>query len=116
MLIKIEIEGKSFAVAELDQRNPNIANRFYQMLPFEAAANLWGEEIYFEIPLKNEDENTSPGSVKGDVSYWSPGNAFCIFFGQTQPYSPVNHLGKILEGLEIFSNVKVGDRIILNRK
>lgn len=43
MLIKIEIEGKSFAVAELDQRNPNIANRLYQMLPIGAAANLWGE-------------------------------------------------------------------------
>ncbi len=116
MFIKIEIEGKDFAVAELDQRNPNIANRIYQMLPIEADANLWGEEIYFEIPLRNEDENTSTDSAKGDVSYWSPGNAFCIFFGQTQPYSPVNHLGKILQGLEIFWNVRAGDRIILNRK
>ena len=116
MLIKIEIEEKGFAVAELDKRNPKIANKLYQMLPIETTANLWGEEIYFEIPLKLKDENTSPGSVKGDISYWSPGNAFCIFFGQTQPYSAVNHLGKVLENLEIFLIVKAGDRIILNRK
>ncbi len=113
--IEINIIGKGRAVAELDERNPRISGEIYRKLPIEARANLWGEEVYFDIPLETGDENPSPSAVKGDVSYWSPGPAFCIFFGGTQPYSPVNPLGRIVEGLEIFRNVNAGDRIVLNR-
>ena len=113
---QIEIAGKGIALAELDHRNPKIAEAFWQMLPIEAEACLWGEEIYFNIPLQTVDENPSPSASASDISYWSPGPAFCIFFGKTQPYSPVNHLGKIVEGLDLFRDVKARDRIALNRK
>jgi hypothetical protein len=114
--IEIEISGRGKAVAVLDDQNPRIAEELYKRLPIEAKANLWGEEVYFEVPLKQEDENTSPASRSGDISYWSPGSAFCIFFGKTQPYSPVNHLGRVIEGLDLFKDVKNGDRIVLSRK
>ncbi len=113
--IEINIPGKGMAIAELDTRNPRISQELYQMLPIEASANLWGEEVYFEIPLKTMDENASPSAIKGDVSYWSPGCALCVFFGGTEPYSPVNHLGSITQGIEIFRNVKAGDKVVLNR-
>lgn len=115
MLIDIEIEGKGMAVAELDQRNPEIAQEIYRSLPLEGVASIWGEEVYFEIPLVTGDENPSPEAVSGDLSYWSPGSALCIFFGKTQPYSPVNHLGKVVQGLDIFWHVKVGDRLKLSK-
>jgi hypothetical protein len=114
--IEIDIIGRGKAMAELDERNPKISDAIYKLLPVEARANLWGEEIYFEISLEMENENPSPGSTSGDISYWSPGPAFCIFFGRTQPYSPVNHVGRVVEGLEVFRDVKEGDRIVLNRK
>ncbi|MDM7912292.1 MAG: cyclophilin-like fold protein [Methanotrichaceae archaeon] len=114
--IEIDIRGRGKALAELDERNPLISDALYQKLPIEARANLWGEEVYFEIPLEMENENPSPSATPGDISYWAPGPAFCIFFGQTQPYSPVNHLGRVIEGLGIFRNVMEGDRIVLNRK
>lgn len=114
--IEIDIKGKGRALAELDDRNPGIALAFWQRLPLEARANLWGEEVYFEIPLQMEDENPSASSVEGDISYWSPGLSFCIFFGRTQPYSPVNHLGRIVEGLDLFKEVDSEDRIVLNRR
>lgn len=114
--IEIDIRGRGKALAELDERNSQISDALYQKLPLEARANLWGEEVYFEIPLEMEDENPSPTATAGDISYWAPGPAFCIFFGRTQPYSAVNHLGRIIEGLEIFRNVENGDRIVLNRK
>lgn len=113
--IEINIPGIGKATIELDERNPQISQELYQMLPIEARGNLWDEEIYFEIPLKATDENASPSAIKGDVSYWSPGCALCIFFGKTQPYSPVNHLGSVTQGIEIFKNVKAGDKIVLNR-
>ena len=85
-------------------------------LPISSAVLTWGEEVYFDVPLQMENENPSPAASAGDVCYWSPGPAFCIFFGKTQPYSAVNHIGKITEGLEIFRQAEAGDRIIIRRR
>lgn len=113
--MEIEIAGLGRSIAELDNRNPLIADALWSILPIEAQALLWGEEVYFDVPLSCEDENPSPQAVAGDISYWSPGHAICIFFGRTQPYSPVNHIGRISDGLEIFRNVKEGMKILLKR-
>lgn len=113
--LEINIPGIGRAIAELDDRNPRISQELYQKLPIEGRANIWGEEVYFEIPLKMMDENAIPTANKGDISYWSPGHALCIFFGDTQPYSPVNHLGSISQGIEIFGGVSAGDKVIINR-
>ncbi|MDI9616771.1 MAG: cyclophilin-like fold protein [Methanothrix sp.] len=113
--IEIDIEGLGIAIAELDNRNPRTADAVWNALPIEGRAMLWGEEVYFDTPIECEDENASPSANAGDISYWVPGHAICIFFGRTQPYSPVNHIGRISEGLEVFSNVEEGDRIVLRR-
>jgi len=114
--IEIEITGKGKALAKLDERNPRIREAFFKTLPMEGAAFLWGEEVYFDVPLQMDNENASPTAAAGDICYWSPGPAFCIFFGKTQPYSSVNHIGKITQGLEIFKSVAAGDRIVLRRR
>jgi len=115
-MIEIEIEGKGKAIARLDERNPAITKAFYAALPMQGIASLWGEEVYFDVPLQMTDENPSPTAEAGDICYWSPGPAFCIFFGKTQPYSAVNHLGRVTQGLEIFRRAKAGDRIVLRRR
>ena len=115
-MIEIEIEGKGKALAKLDERNPGIREALFQALPLEGIASLWGEEVYFDVPLQMQNENPSPTASAGDVCYWSPGPAFCIFFGKTQPISAVNHIGKISEGLDLFRRVQAGDRIILRRR
>jgi hypothetical protein len=115
-MIEIEILGKGKALAKLDDRNPKIRESFFDSLPIEGTANLWGEEVYFDVILQMENENPSPSSVAGDVCYWSPGPAFCIFFGKTQPYSAVNHIGKVTDGLEMLKRVQSGDRIVLRRR
>ncbi len=111
--IEMEVNGKGSAIIELDNRNPEIAEEIIRILPMNVEATRWKDEVYFDIPLKHSDVNASPSAVKGDVSYWSPGSAFCIFFGDTQPVSSVNHMGKIIEGLEIFPKVMSGDSISL---
>jgi hypothetical protein len=115
-IIKIEVIAKRKALAKLDDRNPKIRESFFRALPMDGIANLWGQEVYFDIPLQMDNENPSPSAVAGDICYWSPGSAFCIFFGKTHPYSAVNHIGKVTEGLEIFKSVTTGDRIVLGRK
>jgi len=101
--IIIEVYGKGSALAELDERNPIIAI-------------LWGEEVYFDLDMKLKDENPSASSEAGDICYWSPGPALCIFFGQTQPYSRVNHIGKVVQGLDLFERINAADRIVLRKK
>ena len=114
-LIEIIVEGKGSALAEIDGRNPRTAAEIMERLPLEARAQLWGEEVYFSLPFGLAEENPSPSSEAGDVSFWTPGSAFCIFFGRTQPYSAVNTIGKIVSGIDLFPRVEEGDRIILRK-
>jgi uncharacterized protein len=115
-MIEIDAIGKGKALAKLDDRNSKIRESFFRALPLEGIANLWGEEVYFDVPLQMENENPSPSATAGDICYWSHGPAFCIFFGKTQPYSAVNHIGKVTAGLEIFKSVAAGDRIVLRKR
>jgi hypothetical protein len=116
MDLEIEIVGKGLALALLDDQNPLTVNKITDLLPFEGEAIQWQEEVYFTIPLVSDYENPSASSQIGDISYWPPGCAFCIFYGTSQPASNVNHIGKIIDNLELFKNVEEGDTIILRKK
>lgn len=113
MEIEIEVKGKGKARAKLDERNPITAHRLCDELPLEGSANLWLEEIYFFIPLGLEYENPSSTANKGDLSYWPPGATLCIFYGESQPASPVNHIGNVTSNLELFVNIEKEDKIIV---
>ena len=54
MEIEIEVVGKGKAKAVLDDRNPITAAAIYNNLPLEGEANLWLEEVYFDVPIKIE--------------------------------------------------------------
>ncbi|NDF95568.1 MAG: hypothetical protein EB107_07000, partial [Proteobacteria bacterium] len=74
------------------------ASEIWDALPITARANIWGDEIYFAIPVHRDEENAKATVGLGDLGYWPPGNAFCIFYGPTpmsrgdeiRPASPVN--------------------------
>lgn len=115
MRLSIEVQGKGTAEAVLDERNPLTANMFYKNLPMNGNANLWYEEVYFQIPVNMEYENPSKTTVKGDISYWPPGSAFCIFYGDSQPASEVNNIGSVVDNLELFHEVEEMDKILIKR-
>jgi len=77
-------------------------------LPVEGRAALWKEEIYFEIPVTVGEEKAKPTVKKGDLAYWPMGHALCVFYAESQPYSPVNIVGQVMKNLELFSHVKSG--------
>jgi len=93
----------------------------WEALPVSAAANTWGDEIYFAIPVKTGYENAVSVVQKGDLAYWPDGNCFCIFFGKTpastdteiKPASPVNLVGRFSGDPEIWKKVAAGDTIRL---
>jgi hypothetical protein len=97
-------------------RSPRTVDAIVRALPIEGLAALWQEEVYFDIPVKMGSEKASPSVEKGTLAYWPMGNAFCIFWGETQPYSPVNIIGNITKNIELFERVKSGTKIIVEKR
>jgi len=110
--IKILIEGVGEARGELVSfYAPRTVEAILRRLPIEGRAAIWKEEVYFEIPVKIGGEKSKPTVEKGTIAYWPMGSALCIFYGESQPYSPVNMIGKIAENLDLFKGVKSGTKI-----
>jgi hypothetical protein len=100
------------------------AGAIWEALPLEAAANTWGDEIYFAIPVTADEEPDARADVAvGDLGYWPPGHAFCLFFGRTpastgaapRAASPVNIIGRVLGDATVFRRVPSGARVRLER-
>lgn len=100
------------------------ARKIWEALPIEGRANLWGDEIYFAIPVDADQEEDARADVDvGELGYWPVGSAFCIFFGPTpvssgnrpRAASPVNILGTIVGDATQFRVVKSGERVRLSR-
>ncbi|MCW4020773.1 MAG: cyclophilin-like fold protein [Candidatus Bathyarchaeota archaeon] len=94
---------------------PRTVDALARKLPIEGRAALWKSEVYFEVPLNLGDEKAKDTAEKGRIAYWPMGRAFCIFYDKTRPYSSVNLIGKVTENLEIFSQVKSGTKIRIER-
>ena len=109
---------------EAELNESKTAQMIWEALPIDAKANLWGEEIYFSIPVKTSQDKGAREVVSlGELGYWPPGHAFCIFFGPTpasrgdeiRAASAVNIIGKVLSDPKVFLKVKDGAKIILEK-
>lgn len=109
---------------EAELNESKTAQMIWEALPVEAKAALWGEEIYFAIPVKTGLELGSREVVsKGELGYWPTGHAFCIFFGPTpasrgeeiRAASAVNIIGRVLSEPNVFLKVKDGAKITLEK-
>ncbi|HET7342679.1 MAG TPA: cyclophilin-like fold protein [Methylomirabilota bacterium] len=85
-------------------------------LPIQARAQTWGDEIYFAIGLALAEESPQETVALGDLAYWPPGQAFCIFFGPTpmsrgdeiRPASAVTVVGRITDDARVLKGVRSG--------
>jgi len=120
---KIMIEVENLAVSA-DLKNTPTAQKILAILPIEGSVNVWGEEIYFDIPLNADLEADAREKVEvGDLGYWPAGPAFCIFFGPTpvsrgdkpRAYSPVNVFGQVVGDAKQFKAVSSGAKIRITR-
>ena len=110
--VKFVIEGLGEAEGELVRfLAPRTIDTIVRKLPVEGRAALWKEEVYFEIPIKMGEEKAKPTVEAGTIAFWPMGSALCVFFGKSQPYSPVSILGKITSNLDFFKQVKSGTTI-----
>lgn len=118
-MAKINISVENISV-EAEMLDTPTAGQILEALPLESAAHVWGDEIYFDIPLSLDPEPDARADVAvGDLAYWPAGPAFCIFFGPTpvspgdQPraYSPVNVFGRVIGDAKRFKGVSSGAKV-----
>jgi hypothetical protein len=94
---------------------PKTTDALLRRLPIEGRIARWKEEIYFEAGITAGLEKPKAKVETGTVAFWPMGSAVCIFYGQTQPYSPVNIIGAVKSGIEIFKDVALGAKIRLEK-
>ena len=95
----------------LTDKNPETCKAIWDSLPLELNLSRWGEELYGEIPVSIDKENSQVDCEVGDVGYWPDGKGFCIFFGRTpvskndkpKAASPVNIFAKIEGDSKVFN-------------
>ncbi|MGH2374318.1 MAG: cyclophilin-like fold protein [bacterium] len=100
------------------------ADKIWSALPLNARANTWGDEVYFSIPVQAPLERDAREVVSaGDLGYWPPETAFCIFFGRTpvstgdeiRPASAVNVIGRVVGDPTVFKQVRSGMQVTLEQ-
>jgi hypothetical protein len=110
--VKFIIEGLGEVEGELVRfLAPRTVDLIVRSLPIEGRAALWKEEVYFETPIKMGEEKARATVEAGTIAFWPMGSAICIFYGNSQPYSPVSILGKVTGNLEMFKQIKSGTKI-----
>lgn len=121
MRIKIAV-GEIALEAELN--DTATAEKIGAALPIRSSFNTWGDEIYFSIPVDADLDDSAREVVEiGDLGYWPPGSAFCIFFGLTpvsepgriMPASAVNVVGKVTGDATLFKQAMRAREAVLEK-
>ncbi len=108
--LEILVGGVSF-LARLN--DTETAKRLLKALPLRGDGARWGDEIYFDVGIDLPAENPKEEVEVGDVAYWHPGTAICLFYGRTpastsdrpRAASPVTVVGRLQAGVEKLRHV-----------
>ena len=118
-MTKIIFEFENISI-EAELNDSPTSKDLINLLPLEGISQIWGEEIYFSTSINKENDDWAKETVElGDIAFWPPGIAICLFFGKTpvsqgdeiRPASPTNVMGKIVGDLEILKTVNSGDKV-----
>jgi hypothetical protein len=123
MVHRIEITAGQITV-EAELTETETAQAVWDGLPIAGMANTWGDEIYFSTPIVLGLEAGQEVVERGDLGYWPPANAICIFLGPTpasrgdeiRPASPVTVFGRVAGDTSALKTVQDGSPVILRRK
>jgi hypothetical protein len=115
------LAGQITVEAELNETRT--AGVVWDSLPIEGTANTWGDEIYFSTPIALALETGQEVVERGDLGYWPPGKAICLFFGATpasrgdeiRPASPVTVFGRVVGDATVLRAVRDETPVTLRR-
>ena len=109
---------------EADLLQTPTARAIAAALPAEARVKTWGEEVYFDVPVRIAGEPNARDVVSlGDIAYWPDGPAIAIGFGRTpvsrgeeiRLASPVNVFARALSDVRVLKRIKAGERVTVTK-
>ena len=89
-------------------------------LPIASSALTWGEEVYFEVPVKVATEKGARAVVTpGEIAYWRDGHCIALGFGrppisqgdETRLASPCNIFATALGDVKALAKVRAGAKV-----
>jgi uncharacterized protein len=107
-------------VLDAELRDTPTARLVVAALPTTSSALVWGEEVYFEVPVEAARESDARAVVvPGEIAYWPDGHCIAIGFGrtpisqgdETRLASPCNIFAKALSDVKVLVKVKAGTSI-----
>lgn len=108
-------------VVDAELNDIRTASADWDALPIQANGSTWGDEVYFRIPVEAELENGQEVVELGDLGYWPPGQAFCLFFDPTptsqgvevRPANEVTVIGKISGDSGVLKGISSGSSVLI---
>ena len=100
------------------------ARQIYDVLPLYGDGSRWGDEIYFDVGIELDPTNPQEEVEIGDIAYWRPGKALCLFYGRTpastsdrpRAASPVTVVGKLVGNVETLKSATDLKKIEVKKK
>jgi uncharacterized protein len=89
-------------------------------LPIASSVLTWGEEVYFEVPVKVASEKGARAVVTpGEIAYWPDGHCIALGFGrtpisqgdETRLASPCNIFATALGDVKALAKVRAGAKV-----
>ena len=120
----INLKFSSYTI-NIKLRSTKTASAIKNILPFKSIVKTWGEEIYFEIPIKEslDLENDAKDIINvGEIAYWIEGKCIAIGYGKT-PISIGNEIklaartniwGDALLNIKELNKIKDGDEVVVS--
>ena len=120
----INLKFPNFTI-NIKLRSTNTANVIKNNLPFKSIVKTWGEEIYFETPIKQNislEKDAKDVVNFGEIAYWIDGKSIAIGYGKT-PISYNNEIrlaaktniwGDALLNIKELNKIKDGDKVVVS--
>ena len=110
-------------VFAIDLNQTPVAKAIMAQLPITSQVNRWGDEIYFDVPVRMKNTAPTREVAVGDIAYWPDGPSLCIFFGRTpastanepRPASDVTIVGHTDAPASLLRSIEEGTSITISR-
>jgi len=93
-------------------------------LPLSARMSRWGDEYYGSVDLDIPDDGSGRDLMTvGEIAWWPPGKALCVFFGRTpastderpRAASAVLPVGRVTAGLDGLTGLGASIRVTFRK-